>query len=64
MILAVSSYSCRVRGCRHIWIICNDGSFDGVIRNIESIPELLRDTHEIKEHADEQYEEVYYDYTR
>lgn len=64
MLLAISSYSCRVRGCKEVWVIVDDGSFDDVMRNIESVPEMCRDAHEISAHADDQWEELTYDYTR
>lgn len=64
MIVAVTSFSCRVKGCKEIWCIVNDGSFDDVMIGIEIVPELARDAHEIKAHSDEQYEEMYYEYNR
>lgn len=61
MILALTTYSCRVKGCKEIWAVANDGSFDYYRVKPEWIAELLRDAHELREHADKQYE-VGYDY--
>lgn len=63
MIVAVTSFNCRVRGCAELWLVANDGSFDKYpeFMSPERVAELRRDAHEIRCHAESQFEEVYYD---
>ena len=66
MILAITSFNCRVKGCSEIWVVANDGSFDQYKEFLspEKVAQIRRDAHELREHADQQYDEVEYDYDR
>lgn len=58
MILALTTYSCRVRGCRETWAIAEDGSFAKDMWLLHAVERLKRDNHEIHEHSENQYDEV------